>query len=173
MLVPPIALLLAREPAVAKYDMTSLRLVISGAAPLGAELEKELSTRLGKQASVAQAFGLTESSPTTHYCPIATPRPGSIGPLLPMMRGRVVDPETGLDVAPGKEGEMWLQGPNVMLGYLNRAEANAETLFEDKDGIWLKTGDIAYVDQDGYWFVTDRMKELVSRPSPFRLPQSD
>lgn len=73
-----------------------------------------------------------------------------------------MDPETGLDVAQGKEGEMLLQGPNVMMGYLNRPEANAETLFEDKDGIWLKTGDIAYVDKDGYWYVTDRMKELVS-----------
>lgn len=91
LLVPPIALLLAREPVVDKYNLSSLRLVLSGAAPLGKELEVELSKRIGT--SVTQAYGLTEASPTTHYCPLATPRPGSIGPLLPMMRGRICDPE--------------------------------------------------------------------------------
>ncbi|KAL8280602.1 hypothetical protein RQP46_006925 [Phenoliferia psychrophenolica] len=159
LLVPPIALLLAREPVVDKFNLSSLRLVLSGAAPLGKELEVELSNRIGT--SVTQAYGLTEASPTTHYCPLATPRPGSIGPLLPMMRGRVCDPVTGKDVASGEEGEMWLQGPNVMLGYLNRPDADAETLVEDADGIWLKTGDIAMVDKDSYWFITDRLKELI------------
>ncbi|KDE08326.1 hypothetical protein MVLG_01367 [Microbotryum lychnidis-dioicae p1A1 Lamole] len=159
MLVPPIALLLAREPIVDSYDFSSMRLIVSGAAPLSGELAEEVSKRLG--AAVCQAYGLTETSPTTHYCPIETPTPGSIGPLLPMMRGRIVDPETGKDVEPGEQGEMWVQGPNVMLGYLNRPEANAETLVEDAHGRWLKTGDIAWVDQKGYYFITDRLKELI------------
>ncbi|KAK4703755.1 4-coumarate--CoA ligase, partial [Phenoliferia sp. Uapishka_3] len=159
LLVPPIALLLAREPVVDEYDLSSLRLVLSGAAPLGKELETELSKRIGTQ--VTQAYGLTEASPTTHYCPLNRPTPGSIGPLLPMMRGRICDPETGKDVAPGEEGEMLLQGPNVMLGYLNRPESNAETLITDEDGVWLKTGDIAFCDAQGYWFITDRLKELI------------
>ncbi|SCZ98633.1 BZ3500_MvSof-1268-A1-R1_Chr3-1g05514 [Microbotryum saponariae] len=159
MLVPPIALLLAREPIVDSYDFSSMRLIVSGAAPLSGELAEEVSKQLG--AAVCQAYGLTETSPTTHYCPIETPTPGSIGPLLPMMRGRIVDPETGRDVEPGEQGEMWLQGPNVMLGYLNRPEANAETLVEDAHGRWLKTGDIAWVDQKGYYFITDRLKELI------------
>lgn len=110
MLVPPIALLLARDPVVSDYNLSSLKLVISGAAPLGRELEKELATRL--KTSVVQAYGLTEASPTTHYCPIAANKSGSIGPLLPMMRGRIIDPVTGADLPRGKEGEMVLQGPS-------------------------------------------------------------
>ncbi|SCV74333.1 BQ2448_6765 [Microbotryum intermedium] len=159
MLVPPIALLLARDPTVDQYDFSSMRLIVSGAAPLSGELAEEVSKRLG--AAVCQAYGLTETSPTTHYCPIETPTPGSIGPLLPMMRGRIVDPETGKDVEPGQQGEMWLQGPNMMLGYLNRPEANADTLVDDSHGRWLKTGDIAWVDNKGYYFITDRLKELI------------
>jgi long-subunit acyl-CoA synthetase (AMP-forming) len=108
-----------------------------------------------------QAFGLTESSPTTHYCPVEAPKPGSIGPLLPMMRGRICDPVTGIDVEAGLEGEMLLQGPNVMMGYLNNPTATAETLMTDKDGLWLKTGDIAFVDEQGYFFITDRNKDLI------------
>ncbi|ORY92647.1 AMP binding protein [Leucosporidium creatinivorum] len=159
LLVPPIALLLARDPIVDNYNMSSLKLVISGAAPLGPELERDLAKRL--KTNVTQAYGLTESSPTTHYCPISSPSPGSIGPLLPMMKGRICDPETGEDVKEGEQGEMLLQGPNIMLGYLNRPEANAETLYEDKDGIWLKTGDIAWVDKRGFYYITDRLKELI------------
>lgn len=110
LLVPPIALLLARDPIVDKYDMSSVNLIISGAAPLGPQLEQELAKRLGT--NVTQAYGLTESSPTTHYCPVKSPSPGSIGPLLPMMRGRICDPETGKDVKQGEQGEMLLQGPS-------------------------------------------------------------
>lgn len=78
------------------------------------------------------------------------PKRGSIGPLLPMMRGRIVDPETNKDVKQGESGEMLLAGPNIMLGYLNRPEANAETLVKDAEGTtWLKTGDIARVDEEG------------------------
>lgn len=68
--------------------------------------------------------------------------------------------QTGQNVGFGKEGELWLQGPNTMLGYLNRPAADAETLVTDKDGLWLRTGDIAYVDEDGYHFITDRFKEV-------------
>lgn len=137
MLVPPIFLALAREKIVDNYDMSSLNLLISGAAPcvhilssfilsyelrladftsiwsisLGPELEKQLAKRLG--CNVAQAYGLTESSPTTHYCPVTSPRPGSIGPLLPMLRSRICDPVTGEDVAPGVQGELLIQGPSA------------------------------------------------------------
>lgn len=79
-----------------------------------------------------------------------------------MMRGRIVDPTTGKDVAPGAEGEMLLAGPNVMLGYLNRPEANKETLVTDEHGtVWLRTGDIARVDEDGFFYILDRLKELI------------
>ncbi|BGP39960.1 hypothetical protein JCM10449v2_003918 [Rhodotorula kratochvilovae] len=170
MLVPPIALHLARDPIVDQFDVSSLRMIISGAAPLGPELEQELATRLPKS-TVVQAYGLTESSPTTHVA--ISPKRGSIGPLLPMMRGRIVDPETGKDVARGEQGEMLLAGPNVMLGYLNRPEANAETLVRDEEGtVWLKTGDIARVDDEGWFFILDRLKELI-KVKGFQVPPAE
>ena len=92
LLVPPIILALAREPVVDQYDLTSLRLICSGAAPMGSELEDELAKRL-PMSRFGQAFGMTESSPTTNWCPIENPKAGSIGPLLPMLRSRIVDPE--------------------------------------------------------------------------------
>ncbi|KAM0748924.1 AMP binding protein [Meredithblackwellia eburnea MCA 4105] len=159
LLVPPVCLLLAREKVVDNYDLSSLRLVVSGAAPLGAELEGQLAKRLG--CGIAQAYGLSEMSPSSHYCPLATPKSGSIGPLLPNLRARVRDPVTGNDVATGEPGELLLQGPNMMLGYLNRPKETAETFLEDADGIWLRTGDIGYCDEQGFWFITDRLKELI------------
>ncbi|GAA6027274.1 hypothetical protein JCM8097_002547 [Rhodosporidiobolus ruineniae] len=170
MLVPPIALALARSPEIDKYDLSSLRLVISGAAPLGPELEKELAARL-PGCEVRQAYGLTETSPTTHVC--IGEAPGSIGPLLPMMKARIVDPETGKDAEKGKTGEMWLAGPNVMLGYLNRPSADAETLVETPDGErWLRTGDIAYVDEKDNFFIADRLKELI-KVKGFQVPPAE
>ncbi|GAA6002384.1 hypothetical protein JCM10207_001092 [Rhodosporidiobolus poonsookiae] len=169
MLVPPIALQLARHPDVDKYDLSSLRLVISGAAPLGPELEEELAKRLPK-CTVVQAYGLTESSPTTHVA--VKPVRGSIGPLLPMMTARIVDPETGKDAPRGSQGELWLAGPNVMLGYLNREEATAETLFRENGTTWLKTGDIAYVDEEGNFYIADRLKELI-KVKGFQVPPAE
>lgn len=160
MLVPPIALQLARDPRVSKYDLSSMRVIISGAAPLGPELERELAERM-PGCQVSQAYGLTESSPTTHVA--MTPRRGSIGPLLPMMKARIVVPDTGKDAEAGAEGELWMAGPNIMLGYLNRPQANKETLVEEQGTIWLRTGDIARVEdgQKGWFFITDRLKELI------------
>ncbi|KAL8283894.1 hypothetical protein RQP46_005326 [Phenoliferia psychrophenolica] len=158
-LVPPIALLLAKSPVVDNYDLSSLRLIVSGAAPLGPELEKSLAARL--KCHVAQAYGLSEMSPSTHYCPISMPKSGSIGPLLPNLRVKLRDPDTGEDAPVGGPGEIMFQGPNVMLGYLNRPAETAETFFTDKDGLWLRTGDIGTVDSDGHWFITDRLKELI------------
>ncbi|GAA5963312.1 hypothetical protein JCM8115_000973 [Rhodotorula mucilaginosa] len=172
MLVPPIALQLARDPRVSKYDLSSMRIIISGAAPLGPELERELAERLPK-CQVSQAYGLTESSPTTHVA--ITPRRGSIGPLLPMMRARIVDPETDKDVAPGEAGELLMAGPNIMLGYLNRPEANKETLVTDSEGtVWLKTGDIARVEdgKKGWFWITDRLKELI-KVKGFQVPPAE
>ena len=97
LLVPPVALLLAREKMVADYDLSSFRLIVSGAAPLGANLELELAERL-KPALVRQAYGMTESSPTTHLCSLDKATPGAIGYLLPNVEGRIVDPVTFKDV---------------------------------------------------------------------------
>jgi acyl-CoA synthetase (AMP-forming)/AMP-acid ligase II len=155
--VPPIALALAKHPVVDRYDLSSLELIMSGAAPLGAELEEACAARLGCR--VLQGYGMTELSPVTHVVPLdGKPKPGSIGPSLPNTESRVVDTESGQDVETGQRGELWIRGPQVMAGYLNNEEATRETI--DEEG-WLHTGDVAIADEDGYFAIVDRVKELI------------
>jgi acyl-CoA synthetase (AMP-forming)/AMP-acid ligase II len=155
--VPPIALALAKHPAVDQHDLSSIQTIMSGAAPLGAELAEAVAARL--DCTVIQGYGLTETSPVTHCIrPSGENRPGSIGPALPNTECRLVDPETGQDVDEGERGELWIRGPQVMKGYLNNEEATRSTI--DEDG-WLHTGDIAVVDSDGYFQIVDRLKELI------------
>ncbi|KAH8923117.1 acetyl-CoA synthetase-like protein [Atractiella rhizophila] len=168
MLVPPVALLLAKDPRVSSYDLSSLKIIVSGAAPLGKEMEDTLSARLGGNCFVTQAYGLTETSPTTHYRTPEFAMPGSIGPLLPRLEARIVNPETLEDVAEEQEGEMWIRGPNVMLGYLNRPEQTKESIVQ---GGWLRTGDVAYV-KNNCFFITDRIKELIKYKG-FQVPPAE
>jgi acyl-CoA synthetase (AMP-forming)/AMP-acid ligase II len=155
--VPPIALALAKHPAVDEHDLSSLRSMKSGAAPLGAELAQQVAKRVG--CTVTQGYGLTETSPVTHMIrPDGENRPGSIGPPLAMTECRVVDPASGEDVAVGDRGELWMRGPQVMKGYLNNEEATRSTV--DAEG-WLHTGDVAVVDEDGFFEIVDRLKELI------------
>jgi acyl-CoA synthetase (AMP-forming)/AMP-acid ligase II len=157
LLVPPIVLALAKHPTVEEYDLSSLELIMSGAAPLDAQLATECSERLG--CGVIQGYGLTETSPVTHVVPSPEHnRPGSIGPLVPNTEARVVDWGTGENLAPNVDGEIWIRGPQVMRGYLNNPEATARTI--DEEG-WLHTGDIGHADEDGYFFIVDRLKELI------------
>jgi acyl-CoA synthetase (AMP-forming)/AMP-acid ligase II len=166
-LVPPIVLALAKQPIVSNYDLSSLRLVMSGAAPLGAELAAEASERIG--ASVIQGYGMTELSPVTHVCPVGDSRPGSIGVLLPNCEARLVDPDTGDDVSDGSSGELWLRGPMVMKGYLNNEEATAATIDAEE---WLHTGDVAEVDPEGHFKIVDRVKELIKYKG-FQVPPAE
>jgi acyl-CoA synthetase (AMP-forming)/AMP-acid ligase II len=156
--VPPIALALARHPAVAGRDLSSLRHVFSAAAPLGADLAGEVAERIG--CGVSQGYGLTETSPVTHAAPLSAGagQPGSVGPPIPGTQCRLVDPLTGEDARPGEPGELWMRGPQVMLGYLGNEEATAAMI--DRDG-WLHSGDVAIADQDGWFTVVDRVKELI------------
>ncbi|CAN5589721.1 AMP-binding protein [soil metagenome] len=156
-LVPPIVLALAKHPAVDRFDLSSLRTIMSGAAPLGPELARACAERL--DCEVTQGYGLTETSPVTHLTPDAGPnKPGSIGPPLPNTSCRVVDPATNKDVASGETGEIWVRGPQVMKGYLDDPEATTATV--DADG-WLRSGDIGRADEEGYFYVVDRLKELI------------
>jgi acyl-CoA synthetase (AMP-forming)/AMP-acid ligase II len=155
-LVPPIILALAKHPIVDRYDLSSLRQVFSGAAPLSAELAAAARARIGCE--VVQGYGLTETSPVTHATPPGGFKPGSIGLLLSNTECRVVDPESGADRGVGEDGEIWIRGPQVMKGYLNNPEATAATI--DGDG-WLHTGDIGHVDGDGHYYIVDRLKELI------------
>lgn len=166
-LVPPIVLALAKHPIIDRYDLSSVRQIFSGAAPLGGELAQEAATRCG--CTVAQGYGMTELSPVSHAIPEGTVRPGSSGTLIPNTRARLVDPDTGLDCAPGEEGELWIAGPQVMKGYLENPEATAQTI--DAQG-WLHTGDIARIDADGHLFIVDRLKELI-KVKGFQVPPAE
>jgi acyl-CoA synthetase (AMP-forming)/AMP-acid ligase II len=166
--VPPIALALAKHPAVDERDLSSIKTIMSGAAPLGAELSDTVAKRLG--CNVIQGYGMTETSPVTHIIrPDGENRAGSIGQELEDTECRIVDPETGEDAAEGERGELWIRGPQVMAGYLNNDEATAETI--DSDG-WLHTGDIATRDEDGFYFIVDRLKELIKYKG-FQVPPAE
>jgi acyl-CoA synthetase (AMP-forming)/AMP-acid ligase II len=156
-LVPPIVLALAKDPAVERYDLSSLRLVTSGAAPLGEDLARLCAERLGCR--VKQAYGMTELGGGTHFGPDdGEDRPQSIGRPLPGVECRVVDCATGADVGPGQLGQLLVRAPGAMRGYLGNDEATAHTV--DGDG-WLRTGDIVRADADGWFSVVDRVKELI------------
>jgi acyl-CoA synthetase (AMP-forming)/AMP-acid ligase II len=169
---PPILVALAKHPVVDQYDLSSLRSILSGAAPLDEQLALAVEQRLRKGAdtgvTVAQGYGMTELSPVSHTTPDDGCEPpgaegytvpkGSVGYAIPNTECRLVDPATGEDAAEGERGELWIRGPQVMKGYLNNEKATAETV--DADG-WLHTGDVAIVDDHGVYTVVDRVKELI------------
>jgi acyl-CoA synthetase (AMP-forming)/AMP-acid ligase II len=153
-LVPPIILGLAKHPAVDRYDLSSLKQIVSGAAPLGGNVAQACAARLG--CSVLQGYGLTETSPVSHVGVVE--KPGSIGRPLPNTECKVASLIDGSELGPGEQGEIWIRGPQVMKGYLNRPDATAAMI--DADG-WLHTGDIGCLDDDGDLYVVDRVKELI------------
>ncbi|MFE0685672.1 4-coumarate--CoA ligase family protein [Streptomyces sp. NPDC058961] len=157
---PPVVLALAKHPAVAQYDLSSLEYIVSAAAPLDSRLAAACSARLGLP-PVRQAYGMTELSPGTHTVPLAArnPPPGAVGKLLPSTEMRILrldDPAR--DAGPGEEGEVAIRGPQVMKGYLGRPGETAGMI--DADG-WVHTGDVGRVDEDGWLYVVDRVKELI------------
>jgi acyl-CoA synthetase (AMP-forming)/AMP-acid ligase II len=154
--VPPIILALAKQPDVDNFDLRSLRCINSGAAPLGAEVQGALAGRL--RCIVKQGYGLTEASPVTHANPDDGVRLGASGLLIRNTEGRIVDPGSGADLGAGERGELWVRGPQVMKGYLNNPSATRATITPEG---WLRTGDIGYVDADGFLYVVDRLKELI------------
>jgi acyl-CoA synthetase (AMP-forming)/AMP-acid ligase II len=154
--VPPILLGLAKYPG--ELQLPHVRAAICGAAPLSAELAAEFTRRTG--AMVYQVYGMTELTGASHLASRdpACSKPGSIGRLIGNAEARVVDVESGADVAAGEHGEIWVRSPFVMKGYFENPEATAQTI--DRDG-WLHTGDIGCVDADGDFWVVDRVKELI------------
>ncbi len=157
-LVPPIVLALAKHPLVEQFKFPKLKTIMSGAAPLGPELAEACAKRLG--CTVKQGYGLTETSPVTHVNPDPPGRvvPGSIGITLPNTECRIMDLESAKPLGHNQRGELWVRGPQIMLGYLNSPRATAETV--DEEG-WLHTGDVAEVNEDGYYWIVDRVKELI------------
>ena len=156
--MPPIALAMTRSPNLSARDLSSVRLVMSGAAPLRQDLEHELSEALG--CPVIQGYGMTEASPATHLSPTSpgAGKPGSIGRLVAGTEAKIVDPASGRDLPIGMEGELLIRGPQIMKGYLNQPD---ETSASVDTGGWYHTGDVGYVDADGDFFIVDRTKELI------------
>lgn len=160
---PPLALALAKHPLVDKYDTSSVRVIVSGAAPLDEELGKAVTKRV--PARLLQGYGMTELSPVSHATPFDDPAmsPGSIGVAVPNVEFKVVDTETGKEidaVSDGRTapGELLVRSPGVMAGYLGNEKATKETI--ESDG-FLHTGDIVEVGPKGEVYVVDRLKELI------------
>jgi acyl-CoA synthetase (AMP-forming)/AMP-acid ligase II len=156
--VPPVVVAFAKHPAIDGRDFTSVRKLFSGAAPLGSDISTQCALRIG--CVIQQGYGLTETSPAAIVLPesSATTKPGSIGVPIANTECRVVDAETGRDVPPGVDGEILIRGPQVMRGYLGRPDETRAAL--DEAG-WFRTGDIGHADDDGHFFVVDRLKELI------------
>jgi 4-coumarate--CoA ligase len=153
---PPVVVALAKHPMVDQFDLSAVTRLFSGAAPLGGDVVDTVGRRMGVNA--VQGYGMTEMSPISHVTPPGPGKSGSIGPLVPNTQARLVDPATGTDAAPGAEGELWVRGPQVMKGYHNNPAATAATLTPDG---WLRTGDLATVDAEGWFTIRDRLKELI------------
>ncbi|XP_057820945.2 probable CoA ligase CCL5 [Cryptomeria japonica] len=158
-LVPPILVALTKTDISSKYGLGSLDTVLCGGAPLDKEATQEFISKFPNIA-LLQGFAMTETmgmgasmdtvEESRHY--------GSVGMISPNIEAKIVDPESGIDLPPNQRGELWLRGPSIMKGYFSNPEATSSAL--DKNG-WLHTGDICYIDTEGYVFVVDRLKELI------------
>jgi long-chain acyl-CoA synthetase len=155
--VPRLFVALNEAPETPKYDLKSVKACISGAAPLPRAVAERFAEVTGG-AHLVEGYGLTETSPVTHVNPFDEPKHGTIGLPIPDTDCRIValdDPDS--DVPLGERGELCIKGPQVMLGYYNKPEATAEMI----RGGWLHTGDIAIMDDEGFFQVVDRMKDMI------------
>jgi acyl-CoA synthetase (AMP-forming)/AMP-acid ligase II len=156
-LVPPIVVLLAKHPAVDKYDLSSVKRAFSGAAPLDAETAQTASERIGCRLS--QGYGLTETSPVSHIVADNEKAvPGSVGSTVPNTECKIADVATATELGRNEDGEIWIRGPQVMKGYLNNPDATRSSI--DADG-FFHTGDIGHIDNHDRYFIVDRLKELI------------
>ncbi|TKR73803.1 hypothetical protein L596_021071 [Steinernema carpocapsae] len=157
--VPPIVLFLAKHPTARKYDLSSVKVLMTAAAPAGKEICEEVMKVIPSIEYVVQSYGMTEVSSGSHLAYIGKDAKfGNCGKLISNLEQKIRDPKTGKDLGIGERGEVCIRGPTIMMGYLNRPQATAEMI--DDQG-WLRTGDIGYVDKDGYLFIVDRLKELI------------
>ncbi|KAJ8755490.1 hypothetical protein K2173_019288 [Erythroxylum novogranatense] len=161
-MVPPIVLAIAKSDETDKYDLSSVRILKSGAAPLGKELEDTVRTKF-PNATLGQGYGMTEAGPVLAMCLAFAKepfdiKPGSCGTVVRNAEMKIVDPETGASLPRNQPGEFCIRGDQIMKGYLNDPEATSRTI--DKRG-WLHTGDIGYIDDDDELFIVDRLKELI------------
>ncbi|GAP84679.1 putative AMP-binding enzyme [Rosellinia necatrix] len=166
--VPPIIIALAKHPATRKYDLSSVQIVGSGAAPLGLEISDEVAKLWPAGAvTVRQGWGMTElTCSATAWHPNEVIRSAAVGEIMPNCKARIMSTDgSGEITSPNERGELWISGPILMKGYWRKPEATAGTIHVDSDGTrWLKTGDVAYIEKyepGGRWHIVDRIKELI------------
>ncbi|KAL6001947.1 4-coumarate--CoA ligase 1 [Asimina triloba] len=161
-IVPPIMLAIAKSPDLDSYDLSSIRTIMSGAAPMGKDLEDTVRAKL-PNGKLGQGYGMTEAGPVLSMCLAFAKEPfriksGACGTVVRNAELKIVDPETGSSLPRNQPGEICIRGDQIMIGYLNNPEATRTTI--DKDG-WLHTGDIGLVDEDDELFIVDRLKEII------------
>lgn len=154
---PPIVVFLAKTPLFKKYDLSSLKILICGAAPLSQETEDQVKARFNDDLIVLQGYGQTEATLGVLYGNVGSSKPGSVGVPIKGVYTKVID-KKGNSLGSNKVGEMCFKGALIMKGYLGNEKATREVI--DKDG-WLHTGDLGYYDEDMQFFIVDRLKELI------------
>jgi long-chain acyl-CoA synthetase len=154
---PTMYIAILNHPDLANYDLTCFKICLSGSAPLPVEVIKSLEEKTG--ANIFEGYGLSEATTSSHRTPLNGKRKiGSVGPTIPYTEAKIVDLENGLDEMPvGESGELIIKGPQVMKGYWNMPMETAEAI---RDG-WLYTGDIATKDEDGFYYIVGRKKDMV------------
>ena len=161
--VPTMYVAVNNHPQVKEFDLSSIRVCLSGAAPLPSEVQERFQAITGS--TLVEAYGLTETSPATHVNPLDRNRIGFIGIPWPDTEARIVDVDTGEEELPvGEIGELVIHGPQVMKGYWQQPTETANVLREHPvlgPGLWLHTGDIARVDEEGYFQIVDRKKDMI------------
>jgi acyl-CoA synthetase (AMP-forming)/AMP-acid ligase II len=173
-MVPPVVLMMAKSDKVPQYDLSSVESIMSAAAPLSRELCSAVEARFQKlykrKIACFQAWGLSETSPVITALPAKdrwSDKRYTVGSIVPNVKMRIVDPETLQDVGRDsslstRPGEIWVSGPNVMLGYLHNPEATKQAFHVDQDGTrWFRTGDIGTLDEDMFVTIKDRLKEMI------------
>ena len=155
--VPTMYIGIINHPKVKEYDLSSVKACISGAAPLPMDVQVKFGEITGGR--LVEGYGLTEAAPVTHCNPIyGERRAGSIGLPWPDVEAKIMDYEKFTEKPTGEEGELWVKGPQVMQGYWGKPDETAKTITEDG---WLRTGDIARRDEDGYFYIVDRLKDII------------
>ncbi|OEL20629.1 putative 4-coumarate--CoA ligase 3 [Dichanthelium oligosanthes] len=170
--VPPIVVEIAKSTRVGADDLASIRMVMSGAAPMGKDLQDAFMAKI-PNAVLGQGYGMTEAGPVLAMCLAFAKEPfevksGSCGTVVRNAELKIVDPDTGASLGRNQPGEICIRGEQIMKGYLNDPEATKNTI---EDG-WLHTGDIGYVDDDDEIFIVDRLKEIIKYKG-FQVPPAE
>ncbi|CAL1405775.1 unnamed protein product [Linum trigynum] len=167
---PPLIVGMVKSELTNKYDLSSLLVLGCGGAPLGKDVAEKFKEKF-PDVDIIQGYGLTESGGggTRMIDAEEMKNYGSAGRISENLEAKVVDPETGEALGPGQRGELWLRGPVIMKGYVGNDQATAETL--DAEG-WLKTGDLGYINSQGYLYIVDRLKELIKYKA-YQVPPAE